>query len=191
MGPDIFFEADKSGSGGAADDGNQGDNTDQGDSKPLQFDSWLNEQPDPVKAMLDGHTKGLKSALDSERENRKTLEKQLREMATKAEKGSEAETKLTQLADQMAEADRKADFYEAAHAEGVTNLKLAYLVATQDELFDRRGAVSFKSMKETYPELFVGTKPPKGDAGTGHEGQPGAKSMNDFIRRAAGRGGTD
>jgi len=151
------------------------------------FDNWLDEQPDPVKNMLDGHTKGLKSALDSERDARKDLEKQVRDLADKSEKGSEAETKLTQLADQISEADQKADFYEAAHAAGVTNLKLAYLVATQDELFDRKGAVNFSSMKDSYPELFGGTKLPDGDAGSGRNGQPDAKNMNDFIRKSAGR----
>ena len=183
--PHVFFEAEGGGSGGA---GGEGDNGDQGNNQELVFDNWLDEQPDPVKKMLDGHTKGLKSALDSERESRKTLEKQLREMATKAEKGSDAETKLTQLADQISEADQKADFYEAAHAVGVTNLKLAYMVAVQDELFDRKGRVNFSSMKESYPELFGGKKLPDGSAGDGRDdGTPGAKNMNDFIRKSAGR----
>ena len=160
----------------------------RGDEQALVFEDWVKEQDEPVKNMLDGHTKGLKSALVSERENRKSLEKQLRELATKAEKGSEAEQRLTQLADELTEESRRADFNEAAHAAGVTNLKLAYLAAIKDDLFDRKGEVNFEGLKKVYPELFGGRKLPRGDAGTGREnGQPASADMNQFIRRSAGR----
>lgn len=187
----FYFSPDDSGGGGPGSNGDQGGDQGDGDNKPpepLVFDSWVKEQPDPVKTMLDVQTKGLKSALDSERESRKQLEKQVRDLAAKSEKDSEAQKKLTELADQMQGADRKADFYEAAHAAGVTNLKLAYTVAVQDEMFNRQGAVNFETMKQSYPELFGTPKPPPGNAGAG-AGNPGpAKSdMNTFIRRAAGR----
>lgn len=157
--------------------------------EPLTFDGWLGEQPEEVKALLDGHTEGLKSALKSERGSRKDLEKQLRDLAAKAEKGSEAQKELAGIADKLGEADRKADFYEAAHAAGVTNLKLAYVVASQDEMFDRRGRVNFDTLKTQYPELFgVKPAPTKGNAGSGTNTEPTpAENMNTFIRRSAGR----
>lgn len=159
-----------------------------GGETPLVYADWLKEQPEPVQSMLDEQVKGLKSALDSERESRKSLEKQVRDLATKAEKGSDAEKQLTEFADRISEIDRKADFYEAAHAAGVTNLKLAYTVAVSDEMFDRLGRVNFTSMKDSYPELFGERKPPPGNAGSGTDNQqPASKSMNDFIRAAAGR----
>lgn len=158
------------------------------ETTPLEFDSWLGQQPDEVKTLLDGHTKGLKSALSSEREARGKLEKELRDAAKKAEKGSEMEQQLTSLADQVAESDRKTEFYEAAHAAGVTNLKLAYLVAVQDEMFDRHGRVNWDAMKQSYPELFAGAKkPPAGNAGAGTQEPPKTGGMNEFIRRSAGR----
>ena len=171
------------------DQGKDKDNEkDRSNDKALVFDDWLKEQQDPVKTMLDGHTKGLKSALDGERDARKDLEKQVRELAAKSEKGSEAEAKLTALADEMSEADRKADFYEEAHKAGVTNLKLAYLAAVQDELFDRRGRVNFEGLKKSCPELFGVAKPPPADGGAGREGdEPAHTSMNEFIRKGAGR----
>ena len=121
-------------------------------------------------------------------------------MAGKAEKGSEAEAQLTKLADTLAEqerksaeglaeAERRAVFYEAAHAAGITNLKLAYTVALQDEMFDKRGAVNFEALKAQYPELFGG-KPstPSGHAGAGTGSPPPAQAdMNAFIRGSAGR----
>ena len=157
-------------------------------SEPPSFDAWLKEQADPIKAMMENHTHGLKSALQSEREAHATLEKQVRDLAAKAEKDSDAQTQLTKLADEMSETNRKAEFYEAAHAAGVANLKLAYLAATQDGLFDKRGVVNFESMKQSYPELFGGKKPPPANPGEGTGGQPPKhQDMNDFLLRAAGR----
>lgn len=157
---------------------------------PLSFETWVEGQTDEVKALLDNHTQGLKSALESERGSRKDLEKQVRDLAGKAEKGSEAQAELNKLADGLAESDRRAGFYEAAHTAGVSNLKLAYTVAVQDEMFDRHGEPNFEELKRAYPELFGG-KPggtPPGNAGTGTgSAQPQTVGMNDFIRRAAGR----
>lgn len=183
-----LFEADKGGSGGSAGEGGTGGDPDQGGEKPT-FDAWIARQPDDVKALLEVHTKGLKSALDSERENRKELEKQLRGLAKKAEDGSEAQQQLTEMADKIAAADRKADFYEEAHRQGVTNLKLAYLTATTDGLIDTRGRVNFDEMKKNYPELFGKARPaPAGNAGNGtNQETPKSQGMNDFIRTASGR----
>ncbi len=206
-----FYQADgggagSGGAGGSGDGGNVGNggnggnggnsgankgggNNDGKQTAPPNFDEWLKGQPNEIKTLLDGHTKGLKSALDSEREARKDLEKQVRDLAGKAEKGSEAQTELTKLADKISESDRRADFFEAAHAAGISNLKLAYTVAVTDEMFDRRGSVNFEMMKQSYPELFAGAaKPPSGNAGAGRtNNQPPASGMNAFIRKAAGR----
>jgi hypothetical protein len=157
------------------------------EGETLTFDGWLDQQPENVKNLLDIHTKGLKSALDSEREIRKGFEKQLRDLAKKVEAGSEAETQLTAMADQQAQASRRADFYESAHREGVTNLKLAFTVAAQDELFDKKGNADFGEMKKSYPELFGAVASANANAGNGTKAPPKAgKSMNDFIRQASG-----
>lgn len=179
------YEAEKGGAGGAGQNGADGGQDDQ----EVTFDGWLEKQPDKVKGLLDTHTKGLKNALDSERESRKKLEKDLRDLAGKAEAGSEAQKQLTGMADQITEADRRADFYEAAHAAGVSNLKLAYMVSTADNLFDRRGNPDFEALKTAYPELFGGkAKAPVGNAGSGTgDNKKMGRSMNDYIRTASGR----
>jgi len=181
----VFYEANAGGGGGQSNnDGKQDGN----DGEALTFDAWLGKQDDKVKGLLESHTKGLKNALDTERESRKGLEKQMRELATKAEKGSEAEKQLTAFADKLAESDRRADFFDAAHKAGVTNLKLAYTIAVSDEMFDKKGNVSFDTMKKTYPELFGVKKAPAGSAGEGTEGNTNvAADMNARIRRLAGR----
>lgn len=153
------------------------------------FDGWIGGQPEPIKTLIADHEKGLKSALESERTSRQDLEGQLRDAAKKAAKEPELQKSLTEMADKLAETDRRADFYDAAHSAGVTNLKLAYLVAVQDDLFDKKGNVNFETLKGKYPELFTGKpQPGKGNAGAGTGGgdQP-AVGMNEIIRRASGR----
>jgi len=183
----MYFAAEKGRAGGATDTG-KGD-----ESKPstaLRHEPWVKDQSDEVRTMLSGWENGLKTALNSERDARRDLEKQVRDLAGKAEKGSQAQTELTQLADQIAEADRKVNFFEAAHLAGATNLKLAYLVAVQDDLFDKKGQVDFETMKKSYPELFTGTvkQPVKANSGEGRsDNQSPAGSMNAFIRKSAGR----
>lgn len=156
---------------------------------PPTFDAWLAAQDDGVRGLIDGHTRGLRTALESERGERKGLEKQVRDLASKSEKDSDAQKRLTEIADQLSETDRRAAFYEAAHTAGVTNLKLAYTVAVQDEMFDRHGNANLERLKQAYPELFAGarTTTPAGNAGAGTNTQPPAGGMNAFIRRAAGR----
>ena len=162
---------------------------DQGEPIPETYEAWLEEQPEPIKVLLDEHVKGLKSALEAERGSRKELEKKVRELAAKADKGSELERKLTETADILQESDKRADFYEEAHLAGVGNLKLAWVVIGQDQLLDRYGKPDLMQLKERYPELFRSAKasPPPAHAGTGTGTPPPQKAgMNEFIRRGAG-----
>ncbi len=154
---------------------------------PINFESWIETQPDEVKALLDGHIKGLKTALDSEREARRSFEKQVRELAAKAEQGSEAQKQLIAMADQVQALTRQQTFYDEAHARGVNNLKLAYLAAQNDGLMDEQGRVDWERLKKSYPQLFGATGgPPQGNAGSGMQKPSGLTSMNTIIRRAAG-----
>jgi len=156
---------------------------------PPDFETWLQAQNETVKGLLDGHTKGLKSALDAERDARKGFEKQVRELAKAADAGSAAQKQLTEMADAMTARDVQMQFYDEAHSQGVSNLKLAYLAATDAGLIDQRGRVNWEQMKKSYPELFeVAGRSPRGDAGTGTGSTPGGNiDMNTIIRRAAGR----
>jgi hypothetical protein len=162
----------------------------EGDSKgsPSSFEEYLKGQDETVRGLFDDHVKGLKGALDSERGSRKEMEKQIRELAGKADKGSDAERQLTKLADDLSDANVKADFYEKAHDSGIRNLRLAYQVARLDGLIDARGRIDFDRMKKDYPELFAQTPATRNNAGSGTQTPAaGAGGMNDFIRRAAGR----
>jgi len=153
----------------------------------LTYDTFVSGQSEEVKTLLEENVTGLKSALESERDARGDLEKKVREVAKEAE--GEAKEKLEALANELKAADQKADFFVAAQAVGVSNLKLAYIVAIDEELFDRRGNVNFEKMKADYPELF-GEKPktPKGYGGSGQTPPDAGTDMNKRIRRKAGLG---
>jgi hypothetical protein len=156
----------------------------------LTTEKWLESLDEKSKGFLESHTAGLKSALDNERANGKTLAKQLKDAAASAEKGSELETKLAAILESQTASERKAEFYEMASAKGVTNLKLAWSAAKDDESFQLRdGSIDFTKLQESYPELFRSkTAPTSAGSGAGTQHQP-AKStnqaMNEIIRETA------
>lgn len=171
--------------------GQQGDaSASPQDTPPFDFDSWLGEQPDHVRSGLDAHTAALKNALESERSQRKQFSKELRELTAKAEKGSEAEKTLGEMSTRLEQAEQRAAFYEeAGRAEiACSNPKAAFLVASAEGLFTRRGDPDWPAIKAAAPELFGRKTIPTGNAGSGN-GSPPAQggSMNEFIRAAAGR----
>ena len=155
----------------------------------LTFESWFGSQDETVKGLIDAHIKGLKSALESERAQRSDLARQLRDVTAKAEKGSELEKALMEVSTQLEAAERRAAFYEEAGRPeiGCLNPKAAFALAQAEDLYDKRGRVDWEALKASAPELFR-PRVPQGNAGLGTSGPPPAhKSMNDFIRRAAGR----
>jgi hypothetical protein len=161
--------------------------------RPASFEAWLANQDDATKALLDGHTKGLKSALESERTQRAELAKQLRDVSGKLEKGSDAEKAVANLQAQLDAKSREADFIAAAIRPevGCSNPKLAYMLASAENLYDRRGNPDWDAIKAAAPELFQSPaqplRPGSADAGAGR-GQNRPLDMNSLIRRAAGRG---
>ena len=167
---------------------NQNNGDQQGGETPT-FESWIEGQDEQVRGLIDGHVDGLRSALKSEREQRRDFEKQLRDTAKQLEEGSDARQKLEGIAGELDAAEQRAEFYEAAHGAGVANLRLAWLAVQQDDsLRDRRGQVNMVRLKEQYPELFPSPKASAGNAGAGTQTPPqAAAGMNQFIRRASGR----
>ena len=160
--------------------------------KPLaSWDDFLSGQPTEVKTLFDGHISGLKSALQSERDQRETLARQVKDLAKTQKDGSEARTALDDISKKLEAAELQASFYEEAVRPeiGCSNLRLEYL-ALQSGDFVKRGKVDWAGLKEAYPELFAKAeqRTPPGRAGNG-TGAPSAPpiDMNAMIRRAAGR----
>lgn len=157
------------------------------------FEAWLGAQDEATRQRIDGHTGGLRTALQTEREQRRAFERQVKELSGKLEQGSDARAQLEQMSSQLAEQQRRADFYEEAVPARIRNPKLAYIAAKDAGLIDgRSGKVNMDGLKQQFPELFEQkAPPPQGNAGAGTGGQQleltGNEAMNAGIRRAAGR----
>lgn len=153
----------------------------------VTFEGWMDKQDETVKGLYTAHTNGLKTALDSERAANKTAQAQLRELAKKADKGSEFEAALTKQADQLNALEKQAAFQDKAHAAGVRNLKLAYMAAAQADMIDTKGNCDFSELRKEYPELFL-SPPAPGNAGNGTGNQvPKPPTMDQIILGALGR----
>lgn len=155
------------------------------------FEDVYTALPPEQRGAIDSHIGGLKSALKDERDGRKALEKQLRDLSKTAEEGSAIRAQLDKLAEEQATTSARATFFEKAHDAQVKNLRLAWLAAQDYGLIDTKtGEADLTKLRQMAPELFV-TKPlPTANAGNGAKaaGANDGKSMNDFIRAAAGRG---
>jgi hypothetical protein len=167
--------------------------TEQQSQAPASFDEWLKGQDEPLRKLYETHTAGLRSALQSEREARKTetgqLAKQLREAAAKAEAGSEHQKQLQETAAKLDATERRAEFYEESVRPeiGCSNPKLAWLAAQEIGALDQKGRTNWEALKTSFPELFrVRVTPGNAGTGTGTP-PPQANTMNDMIRKAAGR----
>ena len=159
-----------------------------GETPTATWESILSELPEEAKGLYEQHTHGLKSALDTERQQRQDLAGQLRDASAQLEAGSEAKKKLDELQVELENAQRRADFATEAGSNGVTNVRLAYLAAQEFDTFDRRGNVQWDALKAAAPELFTAPAPARGNAGAGTQapGRP-APDIDDLIRAAAGR----
>ncbi len=166
----------------------QNDDGAAGNNVPT-FDSWLQGQPDEIKGLISAHTAGLKSALDSERSQRKDLAKALKDATKDLETGTEARKALEGLTAKLENQEKQLAFYDAATAAGVSNLRLAWIAAREAGAVDKAGNVNMETLKKEYPELFKRTPPlPPGNAGAGANGQrPGQSGgMDSLIRQVAG-----
>ena len=157
----------------------------------VTFETVYGALPPEQRSVIDTHIGGLKSALKDERDGRKQLEKQLRDLSRQAEEGSALRTQLDKLAEEQSTTSAKATFFEQAHDAQVKNLRLAWLAAQDYGLVDAKtGEADFAKLRQQAPELFAAKPVPSANAGNG-AGQPGVndgRNMNDFIRAAAGRG---
>lgn len=154
----------------------------QQESEPLTFDGWLAQRDPDEQQLVETHIGGLQNALQTERGDRKRLEKQLKEAIGKAEQGSEYAQQLTQIQESLAETEQRTAFYETAHAAGVRNLKLAYTAAREFGTGD-----DLDALKEAAPELFATPIKAPINAGAATDRQPKkAFDMNAALRAAAG-----
>lgn len=174
--------------------GTPGDGDANPSSTPLTYESWLETLEDDKQQLLTEHTAGLKTALDDERTQRKTLASDLRDAVKAMKKSAGDETALAELTtslgtltEQLDETERKAQFYEAM-AGKVSNVRLAFIAAQSAGLVDAKRGVDAESLQTQFPELFPGKQSgARGNAGDGAGSPPPvATSMTALIRKGAG-----
>ncbi len=174
--------------GSAGGNGAAGGTPDAANNAPT-FETWYAGLDATTKGLVDNNTHGLKTALEAERNERKTLAGQIANLQKSAEKGSDLEKQLTDLQNTLTATERRAAFVEDAIRPeiGCVNVKAAYALAVADDLFDRQGRPDWNALKQAAPELFRKPGPGSADGGAG-QGQRQSVGMNEMIRRAAGRG---
>lgn len=151
-------------------------------STTITYDEWIGGQDEDTRSLIEDHTSGLKNALDRERSQVKELSGKLAELRKSIDDNTEAATQLDALREQLEVEQARAQFYEQATAAGCRDLKLAWLAASADSL-------TLAQVQEQHPDLFAPRRAPQTNAGSGSGTTPSSgPSMNDFIRRAAGRG---
>lgn len=179
-----------------AQNGQQPDSESDKGATPETFEAWLSKQDESTQSLIEQRFTVLQNSLRSERDEKKSLDRQLKALSKSLDEGSEAKGQVDRLRSDLSEQAVRADFYEEAHKKGVSNLKLAYSAAKLDNLIDEKGRVDWTALKTQNPELFaVSQKPnyPPGNPGQGNrEGPPktqlsGNALMNQFIRETAGR----
>lgn len=163
----------------------------QTETPEIKFGEWIATQDEHVRKAYENHTAGLMNTVKATRTERDEFAQQIRDLSAKAEKGSELEKLLTEATAKLDAAEKRAVFAEEANKPeiGCSNPKAAYLLAIAENLFDRKGNPDWTAIKAAAPELFrqAGTRTFAGD-GT-QAPPPAGATMNDFIRRSAGRKG--
>jgi hypothetical protein len=177
----------------ASSNGQQPDDKQQG-ATPESFEVWLAKQPADIQDKFEKRIQVFHDTVKSERDEKKKLDKRLKELSKSLEDGSDAKADVEKLRTELSDANRRADFTETAHREGVSNIRLAWAAVRELGLVDERGQVDFADLKKQAPELFRSERlsgVPPGNAGAGtapgsaRSGSP--RGMNAFIRQAAGK----
>jgi hypothetical protein len=160
---------------------------------PADFDSWLATQTDETKTLVatlhEAKVKGLKSALSSERDAHKTLEKQLDAAIAKATGAEKAALEAMQVDVQAA--NMRAEFFADCQAAGIIDPRTAWAAVKEYDLHDRKGAPDIDALKDKCPYLFQSASPqaPRVSAGAGAGDRAVVKGdFNRNLRQTLGVG---
>ena len=148
------------------------------------FEVFLNEQPEEVKALYETHLSGMLNTIKATRLERDNFSHELKELGKKAVKGSETDVLVSELTAKLATAEKKATFLGKANEVGCLRPSAAYALATSDNLFTEEGEPDWKKIKENVPELFKITNT-KTNAGSGTHVAITSDDPNSVIRGAA------
>lgn len=154
------------------------------------FETFLEAQPEEVKALYQKHSESLLHSVKATRDERDAFKKQVKELMSKAEKGSEFEKSLIDMTAKLETAERRNNFLEDAIRPELQcrNARACWVLAEAEGLFDKKGNPDWTAIKTAAPELF-GTPTANANAGNATQQKPNPhRDMNTYIRKAAGRG---
>jgi hypothetical protein len=174
---------------------------------PTTYEAFVDTLSEPLRALVDGHISGLKTALQAERAVVKKLEAQVKTAQSLADERAKADADAkTQLEADMASAraevaaaQRRAAFYETALEQGIRrkSVRLAYLAALDAGHIGADGQIAWEAIRSSFSDLFesagrMAPTPPSRSssaaAGAGARGDtPAVPTLNQIIRNAAGR----
>ncbi len=198
----VFYSPDDSG-GGATDDvapdgGTPQDqnqdvsNTPTGGS-PGTWDEYLKTLQPEAKTLYEGHIAGLRNTVTATREERDEFKNQLSDViqALDGKKPGQVKDELVRLESNLTELTRRSQFFEEAALlsgpDSCTNVRLAWMTANAENLFQRDGSPDWGAIKEIAPEIF-GAKVPAAHGGSGTQNPPEEDKTdpNTVLRRMAG-----
>ena len=166
---------------------------DAGQGTPEPHAAWYEALPAEAKAQADAYfdvkAAGLKSALDSEREQRKTAQARLAEAIEKATGAEKAA--LQKVSTDLEAANARADFFADAIEAKIADPRAAWAIIKEYGYFDRKGAPDFAALREHHPRLFgPDTHQANAHGGAGQGSGVGAPLTMDELMRAGlpGRG---
>lgn len=153
----------------------------------LDWDGWIADQDDEVKAAFEAHVTGLKNTVEATRKDNK----ELREAVKQAAQGADGDLKaqLDALSEKLEVREREVAFIDQAVVNGCRKPRALWVLAMADNAFDRYGKPDWQHLRSTYEELFSTTPAPRGNAGAGAgTPPPGGPDIESILRKAAGRG---
>lgn len=161
------------------------------EATPFDAAAFIAAQSEDARKGLEAHieaaARGLKSALDSERDTRKELEKQLKALQGKADKGGELEAAITKMRDELALTNKRNAFLASAPKD-LEYVKEALAVAEVNGLIGDDGAIDWDAFKKSYAGFFARTTPVKPDTNATAAGRDGGLSEADLVSRKKSSG---
>ncbi|HEX9329583.1 MAG TPA: hypothetical protein VF915_23850, partial [Reyranella sp.] len=132
----------------------------QADAPKLEtFEALMESLSDGHRALIEKHISGLRTALETERGDRKAAQKAIRSVQTELEQLKAGNVQVKELELRAAEAEAAATFFEEAAAYNVKrgSMRLAFLAAQDGHFFGDDGGVQWDALQARFPDLFEGS----------------------------------
>lgn len=152
----------------------------------FDYEQWIGEQSEEIKAGIEAHYNGLLNTVKATRQERDELSAELKKLAKNVDANSDAGKQVSELQARLAATEKKANFMEQATLKGVKRPGVVFALANSENLYNDKGEPDWEKIKESVPELF-GTQVASNDAGSGTNQKPQGdanKSIRDSLQKS-------